>query len=205
MNLRRWAAILLPRFASLKSREKKERKRNLSRCDRSCITTQDEKNLHFPRFAVVKWNPNNAPTLLHPFSAPDRAGKVVSNFSRGPKSLRHVRLNSSSSIPEGGDGNEILRAVKRTVFVEVRIRLSYFNRTEREREREMALGSRQRATRARIEDEGNKRRNKRRKRKREGNYGRTEGEAKRGLSKERFSVAVSESGDVLISMKARGN
>lgn len=136
MNLRRWAAILLPRFASLKSREKKERKRNLSRCDRSCITTQDEKNLHFPRFAVVKWKPNNAPTLLHPFSAPDRAGKVVSNFSRGPKSLRHVRLNSSSSIPEGGDGNEILRAVKRTVFVEVRIRLSYFNRTERERERE---------------------------------------------------------------------
>lgn len=69
----------------------------------------------------------------------------------------------------------------------------------------MALGSRQRATRARIEDEGDKRRNKRRKRKREGNYGRTEGEARRGLSKERFSVAVSESGDVLISMKARGN
>lgn len=35
--------------------------------------------------------------------------------------------------------------------------------------------------------------------------GRMEGEERSGLSKERFSVAVSESGDVLISMKARGN
>ena len=57
------------------------------------------------------------------------------------------------------------------VFVQVRIRLSHFSRTERERERERDGARDGERHELSIEDEGDERRNKRRKRKREGNYG----------------------------------